>query len=181
MTAERATSSRRKGRRRHPWLRAANIALTIVFAVVWWNLYRPQFVGGPAGYARVEGASMWPSFREGDFVITREHAHYHVGEVVAYRVPAGSSGSGLHVIHRIVGGSAAQGYVTKGDNRLSVDPWRPKPADIIGSVAVHVPYAGWVIGVLQEPPVFAWFVGSIVLVGVWMLDRRRREALQGVP
>ena len=49
--------------------------------------------------------------------------------------------------------------------RTSVDPWRPRPDDVIGSVALRIPYGGAVLSVLREPPLFAWFVG---------LDRARR-------
>jgi hypothetical protein len=79
------------------------------------------------------------------------------------------------VVHRIVGGSAATGYVTRGDHRTSIDPWRPRPGDVIGSVALRIPYGGTVLSLLREPPLFAWFVGSIVLVALWSIDRRRRS------
>jgi len=167
-----AAGSRRRVDRRG--LRALNIAVTLVLAVFWWNLYRPQLLGGPAGYAVVEGTSMRPTLVAGDLVITREHARYHSGEVIAYRVPAGASLAGLPVIHRIVGGSASMGYVTKGDNRATADPWRVAPGDVIGSVGLRIPYAGTIVGVLRQPPMFAWLVGSIVLTGFWALDRRRR-------
>ena len=76
-----------------------------------------------------------------------------------------------------MGGSAATGFVTRGDHRTSVDPWRPRPADVIGSVALRIPYrAARCVSLLREPPLFAWFVGSIVLVGLWNIDRRRRSA-----
>ena len=158
-----------------PWLRALNIALTLVLAVVWWNLYRPQLVGGPAAYAMVSGTSMESTLQDGDLVITREHGSYHVGDVIAYRVPAGDPHAGLRVVHRIVGGSATAGYITRGDNRSSADPWRPGPGDVIGSVALRIPYAGSVLSVLREPPVFAWFVGSVVLLYLWRVSRRRRS------
>ncbi|MEX1009104.1 MAG: signal peptidase I [Acidimicrobiia bacterium] len=160
---------------RRPWLRALNIAVTLVLAVFWWNLYRPQLIGGPAAYAMVAGTSMESTLVDGDFVITRGHDSYHVGEVIAYRVPDGFERAGLRVIHRIIGGSAETGYITRGDNRAAADPWHPTSRDVIGSVALRIPYAGSVVGVLREPPVFAWFVGSIVLTSLWALDRRRRS------
>ena len=168
-----ATRGRRHVRR--PWLRALNIAVTLVLTVFWWNLYRPQLVGGPASYAMVSGTSMQSTLEDGDLVITREHGSYHLGEIIVYRVPAGDPHAGLRVIHRIVGGSAVGGFITRGDNRSSADPWRPGPDDVIGSVALRIPYAGSVLGVLREPPVFAWFVGTIVLVSLWSVSRRRRS------
>ena len=119
---------------------------------------------------------MLPNYHAGDLVITREHRTYRIGDVIAFEVPAGSPGAGLHVIHRIIARTPDGLYVTMGDNRDTVDPWQLAGSDVIGSVAVHVPYVGSVIRVLREPPVFAWFVGSLVLVGLWVVDRRRRGA-----
>ncbi len=157
-----------------PKLRALNIAITLVLTVFWWNLYRPSLLGGPAEYAVVEGVSMQSTLYDGDLVITRHHDSYHVGEVIAYRVPDGNPNAGLRVVHRIVGGSAEEGYVTQGDNRDEMDPWRPRPDDVMGSVALRIPSAGSVIEVLREPPMFAWFVGSILLAGIWAVSRQRR-------
>jgi signal peptidase I len=160
---------------KRPKLRALNIAITLVLAVFWWNLYRPSLLGGPAEYAVVDGVSMESRLHDGDLVVTRHHDAYHVGEIIAYQVPAGDPDAGLRVVHRIVGGSAEEGYVTRGDNRNEIDPWRPRPDDVMGSVALRVPYAGSVIAVLREPAVFAWFVGSILLLGIWSFGRRRAD------
>jgi signal peptidase len=154
-----------------------NIAVTLVLAVFWWNLYRPQFVGGPAGYARVSGESMESTLVDGDLVITREHDSYHVGEVIAYRIPEGNRLAGVGVIHRIVGGSADAGYITQGDNRDTTDPWRPTAREVIGSVALRIPLAGSLVGFLRSPPIFAWFLGSIALTSWWVFDRRRRAGM----
>jgi signal peptidase I len=173
---ERAGTAVRGARRvRRPWLRALNIGLSLVLAVFWWNLYRPQLIGGPAAYAIVSGKSMESTLDDGDLVITREHDSYHIGEVIAYQVPPGFGQSGLRVVHRIIGGSAATGYITKGDNRATADPWRLMHRDVIGGVALRIPVAGSLFGILRDPPVFAWFLGSIVLTSLWALDRRRRS------
>ena len=149
------------------WLRIANIALTLAVGVVWFQLYRPQLVGGPASYAVVEGSSMDGTLDDGDLVVTRGHDAYHVGEIITFRAPGG-----LPVIHRIVAGDASTGYVTKGDNRRTPDPWRVMPAQVIGSVAARMPFVGTVVSVLREPPLMAWMVGSIVLTALWGLERR---------
>jgi signal peptidase len=135
-----------------PWLRAL-IGLTLLVAALWWNLYRPQLVGGPAAYAMVSGRSMESTLEDGDLVITREHATYHVGEIIAYQVPAGEPNAGLRVVHRIVGGSAATGFVTRGDHRTRIDPWRPPPSDVIGSVALRIPYEERSRPAREPPPV----------------------------
>jgi signal peptidase I len=154
-------------------LRVANLALTLVLFVVWFQLYRPQLVGGPAAYAVVEGTSMDGTLSSGDLVVTREHRAYHVGEIIAFEVPGG-----LRVIHRIVAGDATTGYITRGDNRDEADPWRTYPSEVIGSVSLRVPHLGTVVEWLQQPPLFAWLVGSLLISGLWSVDRRlgRRRA-----
>jgi signal peptidase I len=176
VAGDRATAVGRPLRVRQPWRRALNIGLSLVLAVFWWNLYRPQIVGGPAAYAMVSGKSMESTLLDGDLVITREHRSYHVGEVIVFRVPDGDPRAGLAVIHRIVGGSAQTGYLTRGDNRTTADPWMTPQHDVIGSVALRIPYAGSVMVFLGKPPIFAWLLGSIALTTVWAFDRRRRSA-----
>ena len=154
-------------------LRIANVALTVVVFVVWFQLYRPQFVGGPAGYAVVEGTSMDGTLASGDLVVTRQHDAYHVGEIIAFRAPGG-----LDVIHRIVAGDAATGYVTRGDNRDEADSWRIHPSEVVGSMSVRLPQVGTAVEWLRQPPLFIWLVGSILLAALWSAERRlgRRRA-----
>ena len=127
-------------------------------------------------YAMVSGRSMESTLEDGDLVITREHRSYHVGEIIAYRgarTATRSPGSGWSTASwadrpppATSPGVTTAPASTRGG---------PAPSDVIGSVALRIPYGGSVLSVLREPPVFAWFVGSIVLVALWNLDRRRRS------
>ncbi|MDQ3937462.1 MAG: hypothetical protein M3253_02135, partial [Chloroflexota bacterium] len=77
-------------------------------------------------------------------VLTLGQADYGVGDVVAFRPPLdGRAGTPL-VIHRIHGGSAQEGYVTRGDNMPFADAWRIAPTDIVGKQAAALPGAGLV-------------------------------------
>ena len=93
---------------------------------VWFFTFRPQVFGGPAQYVVVAGTSMAPTFKSGDVVVVRSHPTYHAGEVIAYRIPKGAPAAGGRIIHRIVGGSGASGYVMKGDSRKTADLWHPR-------------------------------------------------------
>jgi hypothetical protein len=78
------------------------------------------------------------------------------------------AGAGTLVVHRIVGGSSHDGYVTRGDNRGYRDPWRPKPADIAGKMSLHARRLG-MIPVLSHTTLgmalIAALAGFLVLLG----------------
>src|SRR5205085_12519247 len=60
-------------------------------------------------------------------------------------------GAGLTVIHRIIGGSASSGFVTKGDNNPAPDDWRPRIGDIQGEAWLMVPRGGEILAFLHAP------------------------------
>ncbi|MFH1104787.1 MAG: signal peptidase I [Actinomycetota bacterium] len=137
-----------------PW------AAMVVISLAWFVTLRPEQWGGPATYVVVRGVSMEPTFHPGDVVITRRAPAYGIGDVVAYRVSAGEIGAGTIVIHRIVGGSAVDGFITKGDNNPDLDDWHPLSDDVLGRAWIHVPGLGQVMVWLSRPP------GTAALVAV---------------
>jgi signal peptidase I len=147
-------------KRRRQLARGAMIALTVALIGAWVILLRPQILGGPVAYVIVSGESMKPTFANGDLVLAKKKSSYRVGDVVAYRVPKGDPGAGALVIHRLVGGSARVGYLTKGDNREGRDLWRPRPSDTLGSVYFRAPRAGLVLVFMRTP------LGLAVLAGL---------------
>lgn len=110
-----------------------------------------QLLEGPASYVVVSGQSMEPTLSTGDLAVLVRRESYRPGDVVAYHVPHGEPGAGAVVIHRVIGGSAEVGYVTQGDNRGGPDAWRPKPDDVIGTMAFEIPRAGMVPTSLGSP------------------------------
>ena len=110
-----------------------------------------QVFGGPLSYVIVSGHSMEPTLRSGDLGFVLRRSAYERGDVIAFRVPAGESGAGGLVIHRVTGGSGGAGYLTQGDNRDGTDPWRPRSDDVIGRLAFDVPKAGLAPGFLASP------------------------------
>ena len=140
----------------------------MVLAVVltWFFLFRPVSLGGSAGYVTVEGVSMIPTYHTGDLIITHKESGYHVGQVIAYRIPQGEVAAGHVVIHRIVGGNATAGYTTRGDNNSYTDLWRPKPSDIVGTPWLLVPRGGRFLFFVRTP----WVVAALAaLLAVWMI------------
>jgi signal peptidase len=142
------------------------IALTIGITVFWFVALRPQGIGGPASFALVSGTSMEPLYHTGDVVIMHRRPSYGVGDIISYRVPRGEPGAGAQVIHRIVGGDAAHGFVVQGDNRTAPDIWHPHEGDIVGRAWAHIPGAGVVIRLLHTPLVLAGLAAIAAMVAV---------------
>jgi signal peptidase len=145
---------------------AAGLVLVVATVVFWAMFLRPQSLGGPAGYVLVSGKSMEPRYHTGDLVLVERQSHYHVGEVIAYRVPNGDPMAGSQVIHRIIGGDAQHGFVVQGDNRTAPDVWRPKTADIVGAKALRLPGAVVVLQFLRSPLLLGLMAACFVFVRV---------------
>jgi signal peptidase len=160
-------------------VRASVGAAVLVAAVAWFFLLRPQLIGGPAAYILVSGRSMEPTVHEGSLVIALRQPAYRIGEVVAYRIPAGSPASGRNVIHRIVGGDAERGFVMQGDNTEGSDLWRPTPADVLGRSQIVIPGAMPAL-LLARSPIVAASVASgfavYLVLGLWAPPGRRLPA-----
>lgn len=134
--------------------------------VAWALTFRPTSLGGPATYITVSGLSMYPTLRDGDLVVLHEQRTYEAGDIVAYRIPQGEPGAGNRIIHRISGGSGAEGYVTKGDNRQSEDQWRPTDDDVLGKLWVRGPGLGTALPRLRAPLIVAT---AAALLAVWLV------------
>jgi signal peptidase I len=133
-------------------------------AVLWLVLLGPRQLGGPGTYVVVSGTSMLPSIHGGDLVVARSRGSYRIGEVVVYRIPAGELGAGRLVIHRIIGGSAARGYLLQGDNRAFHDPWRPRVNDIEGRTLAVAPRIGFALFYLRSPLALAALAGLLTFL-----------------
>lgn len=166
--ATRAAGSRK--RRQHPVLQGlGSAALLLVIALV---IYAwPASFGGRSTIVFVSGTSMLPTLSTDDVVFAREQTRYAVGDLVVFRIPDGAIGAevgaadGAFVIHRIVGGSESTGWVTRGDNRNSVDPWFLGEDDIVGRAerkASIGPEALTAVRLMLTP--FVWAVVAAVLV-----------------
>ena len=66
-------------------------------------------------------------------------ASYQVGDIVVYNPP---DVGGARVIHRIIGGNGADGWVMQGDNNDFVDPWEPTDDRVLGKAVLHLPKVG---------------------------------------
>ena len=170
--------------------RVGNMIFAAVFSIAaigWFLVLRPARLGGPASFVMVQGVSMNPTYHTGDLVIAHTQPSYAVGDVIAYQVPQGDVGAGLTVIHRIVGGSAATGFITKGDANPAPDDWRPTLAQVEGRAWFVVPKGGVILAFLHAPIPLAGLAAAGVVVWVVYqeetpsLRRRRRPTLDLPP
>jgi signal peptidase len=136
------------------------MALVIAWAVLMW----PASFGGPTSFVVVAGDSMEPTYSNGDLVIAREQDTYHIGDVIAFNVDK-------HIIiHRIIGGSADEGFITKGDNNERPDNfWHPTSAEIMGRTWLHIPSAGTILFFYKTHPVYLGLMAS-GLMGLALLS-----------
>jgi signal peptidase I len=118
---------------------------------------------------------MLPHLHSGDLVLVERHSSYHVGEVVAYRVPKGEVGGGHVVIHRIIGGNGRTGWTMKGDNRTARDLWYPTNRDVLGAKLVRIPDAWFVLRFLHAPLFLALVAGVGVFYWLAVAGDRDRE------
>jgi len=146
--------------------RAAYAAVAVLAFAAWAQYLRPVSLGGNAGYVLVSGTSMEPHYHTGDMVFVLKRSSYHVGQLIAYRVPKGDAMAGAQVIHRIIGGDAKHGFVVQGDNRTAPDVWRPKPADIVGAKVTRIPNAVVLLQFLRSPVFLAILAAAFVFVYV---------------
>jgi len=157
--------------------KVAGISLAILVCLFWAQYLRPQSLGGNAAYVLVSGKSMLPRYHTGDLVLVEHHSAYHVGELIAYRVPKGDPMAGAQVIHRIIGGDATHGFIVQGDNRTAPDVWHPKPRDIVGAKALRIPNAVLILQFLRSPIFLGLLAACFVFVQVLLRgDRKTEEA-----
>jgi signal peptidase len=147
--------------------------LALIATVLWFGL--PQSLGGRAGWVVISGTSMLPHMRTGDLALVEKQSSYHVGEVIAYRVPKGQVGAGYVVIHRIVGGSGAKGWRMQGDNRTAPDLWYPKKRDILGAKSLRIPNAWLILRILHMPLLLALFAGFAAFFWIALGDDEKKS------
>ena len=148
------------------------LAVLAVFGYLFW----PLRFGGSTTVVWVSGESMEPTLSNHDLVVARNHDRYDVGDVVVYRVPGGQLAAGKMVVHRIVGGDAVNGFVTRGDNRTSNDPWLPTADDVLGEVVAEMQHGTLLHEVIERsasPGGLGVLAGVSVSVMVFRGTRRR--------
>lgn len=159
---------------------AVAVLVVAAFAGCWWTFLRPAFIAdGPVQLINVHGESMEPGLSTGDVALVYRRDSYSPGDVVAYRsgrTPDGDLvGSGSFIIHRITGGNGADGFVLRGDNTSSDDPWQPIHTDVAGEMVFSVPTIGTAVGWLSRPVHAGALLAAVFVTLVLGAEPRRRR------
>lgn len=165
-------------------LRHLGLLLTALGVAAWLVYLRPTALGGPASYIFVSGTSMQPTMVTGDLVVLQRADDYAKGDVIAFAIPDGEPGAGTFVIHRIVGGSAEDGFVMQGDNKPAPDDWRPTSSFVQGRLWLHISGAGSLVAWLKQPSIFASLTAALVVFFIVLGGqdkKKRRTAGSGAP
>lgn len=111
----------------------------------------------------VRGGSMEPAVGVGSvIIIDREARDPGVGEIVSFREANGSI-----ITHRIVAVDAGI-FTTKGDANATADLEPRIAPNIVGTSVASVPYVGYAVHVLRQPPAFLLLLlgtGGFLIVG----------------
>ena len=158
--AHRSVRARRRRQRR-----VAASALSWLFVALLVGVAASSMLGGPVRLVVVRGSSMDPTFASGDLIVVESITDAEVGDVVSYPIEAGR-GREAHVVHRAIGGGP-DGFVTRGDNRTTDDPWTPAAGELDGRVALHLAgvgrwFTGWALPILA-----AALAGMALTCALW--------------
>ena len=137
--------------------RVVTLALVVAFLALF-GIAAYAWSNGLQAYA-VQSDSMSPAIKTGDIVVdrpTNATTVYQVGDVITFHPTPG-----VTTTHRIAA-ITADGYVTKGDANQTPDVGYLQASNIVGRVALVVPYAGAAIMFFQHP-------GSIALLGLLLV------------
>ena len=154
-----------------PRQRRRSVASWVLFGAMvlgWWWFLAPTAVGGHNAYVLVDGDSMEPMLHTGDLAVIRVGSSHAVGDLVVVEVAGGQN------IHRLVSGSVADGWKTKGDNNPSVDPWTVPDADVLGRYVTEVPQFGTLFTWTRAHPLILGAVVAVLAVIPYLPWRRRR-------
>lgn len=117
----------------------------------------------------IASGSMAPYLNPGDLavVVRVDPGEIGVGDVVTFRVEIPFMGERL-VTHRVVSVIAVNGsyfFETKGDSNINRDSWRIPAEQVLGRVALVVPYLGYVLIYIRSllVPVASLVAGVLII------------------
>lgn len=100
----------------------------------------------------VQSGSMEPNYHVGSLVYVKpvDAAELKVGDVITFELGGGVRGT--HRIIEVLDDNGSRSFRTKGDNNDHADANPIRPQAIVGEVQFTIPYLGFLITFVQQPP-----------------------------
>jgi len=120
----------------------------------------------------VKSGSMEPSILTGSIVIVKPTDSYAVGDVITFGEDTAKQ---IPTTHRIISVNERNGetyFITKGDANEEQDQTEISAREVIGTVLLDVPYAGYVLDFARQPWGFTFLIG--IPAGVIIIDEATR-------
>lgn len=123
------------------------ISLMVVLAVLLWGFKLLGF-----DIFVVQSGSMEPAYHVGSLVYVKpaDAAKLKAGDVITFELGGGVRGT--HRIIEVLEEDNSLSFRTKGDNNDHEDFNPVLPEDIVGKVSFSIPYLGFLITYVQQPP-----------------------------
>lgn len=135
-----------------------------VLAVVAAALFVPRMLGYET--MSVVSGSMEPGIPVGSIVYTNtktDTADLQKGDIITYKI-----GEGTRVTHRIDSIEETGKFITKGDANNTVDAEPVDAAQIVGKVALSIPYLGY-LSIYAKTPLGIAAVAGVVFILILLM------------
>ncbi len=153
------------------------VSLIVILAVLLWGF---KLLGMEV--LVVQSGSMEPAYHVGSLVYVKnvDASELEVGDVITFDLGGGVRGT--HRIIEVVEENDALAFRTKGDANEAADNNLVLPEDIIGKVKFTIPYLGFVITYIQQPPgtyvmvcVVAFILLLTILPDIIFSEKKKQE------
>lgn len=123
------------------------VSLMVVLSVLLWGF---RFLGYEV--LVVQSGSMEPAYHVGSLVYVKpvDAAVLEVGDVITFELGGGVRGT--HRIIEVLDDNGSLSFRTKGDNNDEADANPIRPKAIVGEVQFTIPYLGFLVAFIQQPP-----------------------------
>lgn len=140
-------------------------------------------LGRPVLLAAVPTGSMVPVLRPGDLIVVSPYLGNRLrpGQIVVFRTEKDTS----WIVHRVISGDSAQGYVTQGDSNPLPDPYPVLPRHVVGIVptlgdeAIRIPRLG-LLSLERSPLANPLVTGIALVLGLYLMATDARAGLRSV-
>lgn len=112
----------------------------------------------------VQSGSMEPAIGVGSIVVVAPSPAYRLGEVITFNVGTRRSVPVTHRIVEVKQEGTRTAYLTKGDANEEADSNAVAARDVIGKVALTIPYVGYLIDFARTPLGYGLLVGLPALL-----------------